>query len=53
MSSSVLMEDEKVTPLGLSDQLPSAQATSTQHRFLLAKFGIKILFPFFDGLFID
>jgi len=25
MSSGALMEDEKVTPLGLSDQLPSAQ----------------------------
>jgi len=37
MSSGALMEDEKVTPLGLFDQLPYAQATFAPTPFSLSQ----------------
>ncbi|KAL9303652.1 hypothetical protein ACSQ67_020915 [Phaseolus vulgaris] len=46
MSSGALMEDEKVTPLGLSDQLPSAQgllqATPAQAPFSISQLPTQI-----------
>lgn len=45
------MEDEKVTPMGLSDQLPSAQgllqANPTPAPFSISQVGIQTRFLYF------